>query len=55
MTNIPLKLRLTIDPNEADILRNALIDYARDAKTSKENADAAWLMLTVLSKKLIGR
>jgi hypothetical protein len=55
MIEIPLKLRLTIDSNEARIIRDALIDYTRRPDVSKEDNDTTWLLLIVLAKKTIGR
>jgi len=54
-TEIPLKLRLTMDPNEARLIRDALIKLASDPTVSKEDSDTAWLIVVVLAKKIIGK
>ena len=52
---VPLKLRLTIDPHEAEVIRKGLAKLAILPDVTQEDKDTAWSLLATLSKKLIGR
>jgi hypothetical protein len=52
---IPLRLQLRMDANEARIIRDALLDYARAPERDMKDQAIAFLLLTTLSKKIIGR